>query len=79
MKENFTQEDLVRYIYRELKSEEEFKIEKALRQSRRLKDQYNRLLESYDKLGEIELNPSQTSVDIILQYSNESASATHPV
>ncbi|HAP00829.1 MAG TPA: hypothetical protein DCQ93_02780 [Bacteroidetes bacterium] len=67
----FTQEDLVRFIYNETSEEESLEIKKALLENLDLAKAYQGMLTVKDELEQGKLNPSDSSIDIILQYSRE--------
>ena len=67
----FTQEDLVRFIYNATSEEESLEIKKALLENLDLAKAYQGMLTVKDELEQGKLNPSDSSIDIILQYSRE--------
>ena len=69
MQHNYTQEELLQYIYNELDPEDYKNVENELNENYELKKEfetYNKLIKHLDKITE---NPSQTTVDMILEYS----------
>ena len=69
MIKTFTQDDLVRYIYKETTEEESIEIEMALLFDEALAENYNSLLKTVDLLTEVKVKPSNGTIDKILSYS----------
>ena len=69
MIKTFTQDDLVRYIYQETTAEESIEIETALIFDEELSDQLNELKKTVDLLEQVQVKPSESSIDRILSYS----------
>lgn len=69
MIKTFTQDDLVRYIYKETSSEENKEIEQALLFDKALSDEFAELSSVVQSLDGIEVAPSKRSVETILSYS----------
>jgi len=69
MIKTFTQDDLVRYIYKETTIEENFEIEQAMIFDETLADDYASLKDVVQSLDAIQKGPSDRSVDTILSYS----------
>ena len=70
MIKTFTQDDLVRYIYKETTEEESIEIEMALLFDEALAENYNSLLKTVDLLTEVKVKPSNGTIDKILSYSH---------
>jgi len=79
MHKEFTKHDLIRYIYDEMSSHEAQQMVKALDANWALKEQYITLLESVEILDTCQLHtPSNTSIDIIMNYSRSSRQKQTP-
>ncbi len=79
MHKEFTQHDLIRYIYDEMSTYEAQQMAKALEGNWALKEQYIALLESVEVLDTCSLrSPSSTSIDIIMSYSKNSQQRQTP-
>lgn len=73
MAQNYTENDLLRYLYQEVSEKEKLEIEAQLLVDSKLQNAFISLkngMESLDKLSE---EPSQTSVDIIMEYSQKTS------
>lgn len=69
MIKTFTQDDLVRYIYQETTTEESIEIETALIFDSALAESYDSLSKTVNLLKEVNIKPSESSIDKILSYS----------
>ena len=69
----FTPNDLIRFIYRETSTEEDSGIRQWISESAVAADLYQQLAEGKQLLETGELDPSETSVNIILEFSEETA------
>lgn len=74
MNRNFTQEDLIRYYYDEMNAEEAQNLKAALKNDQALRQQFDTLSQTCQKLDDAFLNPSETSVDIIREHSGHFSS-----
>jgi len=72
MKKTFTPEDLVRFIYRETSPEETTAIKKAITDNTELAQIYHALLTANEELNNLSLEPSSSSINVILQHSRNS-------
>ncbi|KXK23805.1 MAG: hypothetical protein UZ12_BCD005002447 [Bacteroidetes bacterium OLB12] len=70
MTKTFTQNDLIRFIYRETSEEETKEINKALLCDSTLQAQYNELNAAYKQLNQAKLEPSAASIQNILNYAH---------
>ncbi len=77
MKKKFTQNLLVRYIYKETTAAESITVANALYEDRRLYEQHQELLESKRQLPDVNFSPSSSAIQNILRYSEQSAVETH--
>jgi len=71
MKNNFTNELLLQFIYKECTPAEEAFIIKGIMNDADLASEYHTLLAAVSDLNSVSEEPSQTSVDIILNYAME--------
>ena len=69
MTKTITQDDVLRYIYKETSDKESVAIEKQLLVNTSLMDFYNQTKETIRKINELQLEPSQNVQNKILDYS----------
>lgn len=69
MDSNFTQNNLIRYVYNEMSLNEQKEFKLRLMSDTDLKHQYLELLQLKSKIDEVSIEPNQTSVDLILEHS----------
>jgi len=69
---NFTQEDLVQYLYDESSPEKATAIKTALETDWNLREKYQEMLSSKKRLGLLEISPRKKAVDKILIYAEKS-------
>lgn len=67
----FTPDDLVRFIYKETSPEEDRAIKKALLGDIELAKIYHGMLTAREELDCLSLEPSATSINLILKHSRE--------
>jgi len=67
----FTPNDLIRFIYHEMTPAEEAQIRMQLAADAKLAAELHRLTDVVSMLDDAELQPSETSVNLILEYSRE--------
>lgn len=72
MQQNFTQNDLLKYLYAETDIVNAFMIEQALCSNFELKEDYTVFNNSKELLDEVKLSPSKASMDLILAYGRKS-------
>ena len=72
-----TQEDLVRYLYKETSERKTVEITAALQTDYILKESYNQLLATYNALDEEMVSPRQQAVDNILKYAAKKERQLH--
>lgn len=69
---NSTLEDLVLYMHRELSSAKKAEVEDELQQNWALREKYNVLLDSFNRLNNIKLqSPRRQTINAIMQYANK--------
>jgi hypothetical protein len=69
MIKTFTQDDLIRFLYRETTEEENLELTRALKQDAELALQFNELQSLIQKLDDTLVEPSKKVIDSILNYS----------
>ena len=69
MTKTFTQDDLIRYIYRETTTEETIQIRTALTFDESLSKCYHELSKATKLLKRVSFKPSESCLDKILSYS----------
>lgn len=77
MKQKFTSNDLIRFIYKETSAVETIGISEALAQDFGLLEEYEALMSSYVRLPKAKFDPSKSTIQSILRYSENSAVQTH--
>lgn len=73
MEQNYTQNQIIRYLYKEVDLFEHFEIEDAIEHDVEVRDQYRTLKRSFDQLATLHINPSTQSVNNILGYSQSTS------
>lgn len=73
MTHNFTPNDLIRFIYRETNPEEDLNIKQWILEDAAASNMFQQLVDSSHFLDIEEMEPSETSVNIILDFSKENA------
>ncbi|MCR9289952.1 MAG: hypothetical protein NXI23_21460 [Bacteroidetes bacterium] len=76
MKQNFTQNDLVRFIYKETSAGETIAIGEALNDNNVLYDQYETLLEGYIELPKVQFSPSPSAIQNVIGYNRQTTLET---
>ena len=67
---NSTLEDLVLYLHKELNAARKAEVEEELQQNWSLKEKYNVLRESFERLNNIKLqSPRQQTINAIMKYA----------
>ena len=66
-----TTEDLLLFIYGEATPEQSITIQSALEKDWKLNEEYQSLLKEINQLKEIQISPSQKTIDNILEYSKK--------
>ena len=74
MNSTITQEDILRYIYKDTSPQEHTIIEEAINKDRALKLFYLESLNTLKHLDKVTISPSPTSISIIL---DEAAQSSH--
>ena len=72
MMQSYTEEDLIRFIYKEVDICEYLEMNHAVETDHNLREEYLTLKESVNLLPKVSYNPSTQSVINILNYSKKS-------
>lgn len=75
MKQTFTENDILRYAYDEVTTEEHNAISIAIRNNFHHRSFYHRILAMKSKMDQIKLNPDESNIEIILEYSQSLSSS----
>jgi predicted ABC-class ATPase len=67
----YTENDLLLYLYKELTNKEVIEIESALQQQPYLREKLSEMSAAVAMIAAIETEPSQTSIDMVLEYALE--------
>ena len=70
MEQTYTDDSLIRLIYKETSIPERFEIEDAIENNSNLKNAFQRLFEAYKSLPKVLFRPSRRVVTNILMHSN---------
>lgn len=73
MKQTFTNNDLVKFIYKETSVFETLEIQDALSEDATLFEQYQTLMGGYRELPKVTFAPTNTALQNILNYSSKTA------
>ena len=71
MEQTCTHNDLLRFIYRETTLDEELAIKTQIAENPALAEEFRMMMETVNELDSISLEPSETSINIILDASRE--------
>ncbi len=77
MEQNFTKNQLLLFIYKETSASTTLAIQEALNEDWNLYEQYTELLQGYQQLPKVKFNPSKSTLNSILGYSQNSAMTLH--
>ncbi len=69
MQNRFTEDDIIRYIYKETCEAENLAIEEELKKDLALQAIYKNHLETIKAMEDLDLEPHPTSIQILLDYS----------
>ncbi len=75
---NYTNEDLIQYLYQETSEEETKAIEKAIQTDWTLKEQFAALAGAKQDLDKLVKSPRHQSITAILNYARTSAEMAQP-
>ena len=74
MEQDFTQEDLIRFIYGEVSADEHIRIFEAIESNSALRVEYDKIRDVLAGLDSINLSPDKTTIQILNEESSESSS-----
>lgn len=69
MSATFTETDILRFIYGECDPKEATAISRELQKNFELRSFYDRMMETRLHLEEIDLEPDDSTIDLIMEYS----------
>ena len=69
MKQNFTPNHLIKYLYKETSASETLAINEALNEDRVLMEEFEELFQAYQQLPKVTFSPSAATIQNILGYS----------
>lgn len=75
MKQTYTEEKIIQFIYGECDILERFEILDAIENNAFLNDAYISLLDAYRMLPKVKFTPSRKTLENILNYSTDSCEA----
>jgi phosphopantetheinyl transferase len=73
----FTEEDMIRFLYNEMNAEETQQFLQAMQQNWTMKEAFENLKQSKDCLNAPLASPRKSTVNAILQYAELSEGVTH--
>ena len=73
MKQNFTSNSLIKYLYKETTTSEALAINDQLREDSSLREEYDGLFKAYQQLPKVSFRPSGAVIHKILGYSERTA------
>ncbi len=75
---NFTQEDLLLYLYNETSHTKSAQIKAALENDWNLREKFEELTAAQSELKTLKMSPSQKTIDKILNYAEKSVNEFSP-
>jgi hypothetical protein len=72
---NFTTEDMIRFLYNEMNAEETAQLMAALEADWTLKEKFEVLKSSMNNLDSLHYSPRRRTIDAILQYAENTTPA----
>ncbi len=69
MRKNYTPDTLLLFVYKELPPNEIADIRRALHTDPDLANEFHQICESMDMLVDLDLKPSDSSIEIIMEHS----------
>ncbi|MDZ4668523.1 MAG: hypothetical protein SGJ00_11670 [bacterium] len=79
MANNYTENDLILYLYNELNEQEAATLEAHLLFNPKLQNALNSFKMGMAVMNKLEVEPSPTSIELILEYSQKSAATLEEV
>ena len=77
MKQKFTPNDLIRFLYNEVSATERLSMDEALCDNLRAREEFEGLREAYQQLPKVTFRPSSRTIQDILKYSGKTALEKH--
>ncbi|MCB0558713.1 MAG: hypothetical protein H6573_10975 [Lewinellaceae bacterium] len=77
MKQTFTPNDLIRFLYNEVSATERLSMDEALCDNLRLREEFEGLQEAYQQLPKVTFRPSSRTIQDILKYSEKTTLEKH--
>ncbi len=69
MVKNYTEKDLIRFIYKETSLRERMEIQEQINKDWSLREEYQLLLTAYKELPKVTFSPSKKAIQKILNFS----------
>ncbi len=69
MKQTFTTDQLIRFMYKETSASESFAIKEALKNSKELMKEFRELQAAHQQLPKVTFSPKRSTLQNILRYS----------
>ena len=76
MKQKFTNNQLLKFLYKETSASESLAIKEAMNDDFGLYEQYAEMEAGFQQLPKVKFNPSKTSIQNILNHSRKTAVST---
>lgn len=73
MKQTFTTDQLIRFMYKETSASETFAIKQALNSSKELMEEFQNLQAAQQQLPKVKFSPKPSTLQNILRYSKSTA------
>ncbi len=73
MKQTFTTDQLIRFLYKETSASETFAIKQALNSSKELMEEFRNLQAAQQQLPKVKFSPKRSTLQNILRYSKSAA------
>ena len=77
MKQSFTPNHLIQYLYNETTASETLAINEALNEDQALLEEFKSLHEGYQQLPKVKFSPSSSTIQDILGYSERTTLEKH--
>jgi len=76
MKQTFTPEQLIQFLYKETSLSESLEIAEELERNPLLRDEFEEMLEAFQELPKVAFRPSERTISAILHYSEQATLET---
>ena len=77
MKQKFTPNDLIRFLYNEVSATERLSMDEALCDDLRLREEFAGLQQAYQQMPKVTFRPSSRTIQDILKYSEKTTLEKH--